>query len=47
VRQKSIKILEKNTGSNLFDLSHSNFFLTTSCPTREGLPEGGKEKPVA
>ena len=27
VRQESIKILEKNTGSNLFDLSHSNFLL--------------------
>ena len=26
VRQKSIKILEENTGSNLFDLGHSNFF---------------------
>ena len=34
VRQKSIKILE-NTGSNLFDLSHSNFLLDRSPKTRE------------
>jgi len=34
VRQESIKILE-NTGSNLFDLSHSNFFLDTSPKARE------------
>ena len=27
VRYEVIKILEKNTGSNLFDLSHSNFLL--------------------
>jgi len=27
VRQESIKILEENTGSNLFDLSCSNFLL--------------------
>ena len=26
VRQESIKILEENTGSNLVDISHSNFF---------------------
>jgi len=34
VRQESIKILD-NTGSNLFDLSHSNFFLETSPKARE------------
>ena len=27
VRQETIKILEKNTSSNLFDLGHSNFLL--------------------
>ena len=26
VRQESIKILDKNTGNNLFDIGHSNFF---------------------
>ena len=36
VRQESIKILEKNTGSNLFNLSHSKFFLETSPKAREG-----------
>ena len=35
VRQESIKILEDNTGGNLFDLSHSNFFLETSPKARE------------
>ena len=35
VRQESIKILEENTSSNLFDLSHSNFFLDTSPKARE------------
>ena len=35
VRKESIKILEENTGSNLFDLSHSNFFLETSPKARE------------
>ena len=35
VRQESIKILEENTGSNLFDLSHSPFFLETSPKARE------------
>ena len=35
VRQESIKILEKNTGSSLFDLSHSNFLLDTSPKARE------------
>ena len=27
VRPETIKILGKNTGSNFFDMSHSNFFL--------------------
>ena len=31
----SIKILEENTGSNLFDLSRSNFFLETLPKARE------------
>ena len=35
VRKESIKILEENTGSNLFDLSHSNFFLETLPKARE------------
>ena len=35
VKQKSIKILEENTGSNLFDLSHSNFLLDMSPKARE------------
>ena len=35
VRQESIKILEENTRSNLFDLSRSNFFLDTSLKARE------------
>ena len=35
VRWESIKILEENTGSNLFNLSHSNFFLETSPKSRE------------
>ena len=35
VRQESIKILEKNTGSNLFDLGHSNFFHDTSPKANE------------
>ena len=35
VRWVSIKILEENTGSNLFDLSHSNFLLDTSPKARE------------
>ena len=36
-RQESIKILEENTGSNLFDLGHSNFLLDTS-------PKAGETK---
>ena len=35
VRKESIKILEENTGSNLFDLSLSNSFLGTSPNVRE------------
>ena len=35
VKQESNKILEENTGSNLFDLSLSNFFLETSPKARE------------
>lgn len=35
VRHETIKILEKNTSSNLFDISHSNFFLDMSPKTRE------------
>ena len=39
VRQESIKILQKNTGSNLFDLIHTNFLLDTSSKTREIKPK--------
>ena len=35
VRQEIIKILEENTGSNLFDPGHSNFLLGTSPEARE------------
>ena len=35
VRQESIKILEKNIGSTLFDIVHSNFFHDTSLKARE------------
>ena len=35
VRQESIQILEENTGSNLFDIGHSNFFQDTSPKGRE------------
>ena len=35
VGQESIKILEENTGSNLFDLGYSHFFLGTSPKARE------------
>ena len=35
VRQESIKILEENIGSNLFDIGHSNFFQGTSLKAKE------------
>jgi len=35
VRQKSIKILDENTGSNLSDLGHSNFLLDMSPEARK------------
>ena len=35
VRKESIKILEENTGSNLFDLSRGNFFLGMLPKVRE------------
>ena len=35
VIQEAIKILEKKTGNNLFDLSHSNFLLDMSPEARE------------
>ena len=35
VRQESIKILEENIGSNLFDISHSNFFQDMSPKAKE------------
>ena len=35
VRQETIKILEENTGSNLFDLGCSNFLLDMSLETME------------
>ena len=35
VRQETIKILQEKTGSNFFDLSHSNFLLYTSPEARE------------
>ena len=35
VRQESIKILEKNVGSNLLDIGHSNFYQVTSPKVRE------------
>ena len=34
-KQESIKILEENTGSNLFELGYSNFLQDTSMKTRE------------
>ena len=39
VQQESIKILEENTGSNFFHLTHSNFFLETSPTAREARPK--------
>ena len=35
VRQETNKILEENTGSNLFDVSHSNFLPDVSPEARE------------
>ena len=35
VRQESIKILEENTGNNLFEIGHSNFLLDTLPEARE------------
>ena len=35
VRQETIKTLEKKTGNNLFDISHSNFLLDMSPKARE------------
>ena len=35
VRQEYIEILEENTGSNLFDIGHSNFLLDMSTKARE------------
>ena len=39
VRQQVIKILEKKTGSNLFDLGHSNFLLDMSPEARKTKTE--------
>ena len=35
VRWETIKILEENTDSNIFDINHSNFFLDMSPEARE------------
>ena len=35
VRPETLKILEESTGSNLFDMGHSNFFLDMSPEARE------------
>ena len=35
VRKESIKILEENTGNNIFNLNHSNFFLESSSKGRK------------
>ena len=35
IRREPIKILEKKTGSNLFDLSHSSYLLDMSLEARE------------
>ena len=35
VRQESSRILEENIGSNLFDISHSNFFHDMSSKAKE------------
>ena len=39
VRQETITILEKSTGSNLFDLHPSNFLLDTLPEARETKPK--------
>ena len=39
VRQESIKILEENIGSNLFDIGHSNFFQDSSPKAKETKAE--------
>ena len=35
MRQESIRILEENIGSNLFDIGHSNFFQDMSPKAKE------------
>ena len=35
MRQETIKTLEENTGSNFFDINHSNFLLDMSPEERE------------
>ena len=35
MRQESLRILEENIGSNLFDISHSNFFQDMSPKAKE------------
>ena len=35
LRQETIKILEKNTSSNLFDLGHNKFLLDMSLEAKE------------
>ena len=35
VRQESIKVLEENIGSNLFNIGHINFLLDTSPKAKE------------
>ena len=40
IRQETIKILEEKAGKNLFDLSRSNFLLSTSLEARETKAKG-------
>ena len=40
VRQESIKILEENIGSNLYDIGHSTFFNDRSPNAREAKATG-------
>ena len=35
MREESVRILEENIGSNLFDISHSNFFQDMSPKAKE------------